>query len=107
MATPLRTAMFSNLRVLAGRLLVLAIYLGLAFVGVVLLVWGFVFALAVAGGLLILFMLMRLFGVRRPKPIFRQPGQSAQPDYPNQQQQSSQKPAGVIDLQRRDDGSYE
>ncbi len=105
MATPLRTVMFSNLRVLAGRLLVLAIYLGLAFVGVVLLVWGFVFAVAVAGGLLILFILMRLFGVRRPKPIFRQPGQPDQSGQSTSQQ--PQKPAGVIDLQRRDDGSYE
>ncbi len=93
----LRPNMLSNLRLLAGRLLVLAIYLGLAFVGVVLLIWGFFFALAVAGGLLILFILMRLFGVRRPRPVIRRPGQPDQPE----------KPAGVIELQRRDDGSYE
>jgi len=90
--------MLNDLRRLASRLLVLAIYIGLAFAGIVLLVWGFVFALAVAGGLLLLFMLMRVFGVIRPRQTVRRSAQE-----PAQ----AEKPAGVIDLERRDDGSFE
>lgn len=105
-----RREMLSQLRLLAGRLLVLAIYVGLAFVGIVMLVWGFFFALAVAGGLLILFLLMRLFGVRRPAVRFSRT--ATPPPYGGTASSAdssgaASKPAGVIDLQRRDDGSYE
>ncbi|MFZ5841443.1 MAG: hypothetical protein ACOY3E_00970 [Pseudomonadota bacterium] len=103
--------MLSQLRLLAGRLLVLAIYVGLAFVGIVMLVWGFVFALAVAGGLLLLFLLMRLFG-KRPAMRFSRTG--TPPPYGADSRGSSatstsgnQTGAEVIELQRRDDGSYE
>ncbi|NQD37839.1 hypothetical protein HPT27_12450 [Permianibacter sp. IMCC34836] len=96
--------MLSNLRLLASRLLVLAIYIGLAVVGIALLVWGFVFALAVTGGLLLLFILMRIFGFRRPGPTVKQPGQPG-PSGPSSS--SAEAPTGVIELKRRDDGSYE
>lgn len=102
--------MLSQLRLLAGRLLVLAIYVGLAFVGIVMLVWGFVFALAVAGGLLLLFLLMRLFG-KRPAMRFSRTGTPPSSGGDSRGSSSSsngnQTSAEVIELQRRDDGSYE
>lgn len=112
--TSRRQEMLSHLRLLAGRLLVLAIYIGLAVVGVVLLVWGFFFALAVIGGLLVFFILMRIFGFRQPMVRFSRAGApppntqqaGAQASAPNQAPEA--KPtSGVIELQRRDDGSYE
>ena len=75
------------------------------------LVWGFVFALAVAGGLLLLFLLMRLFG-KRPAMRFSRTG--TPPAYGADSRGPSAGPGAgnpsateVIELQRRDDGSYE
>lgn len=115
-----RQEMLSHLRLLAGRLLVLAIYVGLAVVGVVLLVWGFFFALAVIGGLLVFSILMRIFGFRQPMVRFTRTGtppagsQQTDGQAPGNASNNAQnnapdpKPAsGVIELQRRDDGSYE
>ena len=75
------------------------------------LVWGFVFALAVAGGLLLLFLLMRLFG-KRPAMRFSRTGTPPSSGAESRGSSTSagsgnQSPAEVIELQRRDDGSYE
>lgn len=119
-----RKPMFRDLRQIAGRFLQLILYLGLAAAGIVLLAWGFVFALAVAGGLLLLFVLMRLFGIHwRPRPGSRpaagtqrahpsqdghQPGVHPQDaGQPGARQQDPRQQEKVIELQRRDDGSYE
>ena len=90
---------------LFARLVAIAIYVGLAVVGAILFFWGFVFAIGAAIAMFIFFLFMRLFGLapnKRANPFARanQPVDEANP-------QNTSKKEGVIELQRKSDGSYE
>ncbi|QGX38341.1 hypothetical protein [Permianibacter aggregans] len=73
-----------------------AIYLALVIVGAVLFFWGFLFAVGAMIAIALFYAALRLFGIAPPRKR-RQPGQ--RPEQSNQED--------VIELKKRDDGSYE